>query len=56
MEDELAPLIAERLVRDIILLYYSIGNESLNLWYVARKLYGKTRKELAGMAHISTAS
>ena len=35
---KLAPLGAERLVRNIILLYNSIGNESLDLWYVARKL------------------
>jgi hypothetical protein len=50
------PLVAERLVRDIILLYNSIRNESLDLWYVARKLHDKTRKEFASMANIFTAS
>jgi hypothetical protein len=52
----LAPLVAERLVCNVILLYDSIGDESLDLRYVARKLYSKTRKELASMANISTAS
>jgi hypothetical protein len=45
-----------RQVCNIILLYNSIGNESLDLWYVARKLHSKTRKELASMANIFTAS
>jgi hypothetical protein len=45
----------ERLVYNIILLDNSIGNESLDLWYVTRKLKSKSYKELASMANISTA-
>jgi hypothetical protein len=56
LEDELAPLIAKRLVYNIILPYNSIGDKSLDLCYVVRKLYSKTRKELTSIASISTTS
>jgi hypothetical protein len=55
-EDKVAPLVAEGLVCNIILLCNSIENELLDMWYVARKLCSKTRKELASMANISTPS
>jgi hypothetical protein len=45
----------ERLVRNIDLLCNNIRNESFDLWYVLRKLYGKSCKELASMTNISTA-
>jgi hypothetical protein len=56
MEDELTPLIAERLARNIATLRNSFGNITSERRYVIRKLCGNTCKELASMANISTTS
>jgi hypothetical protein len=56
MEDELAPLVIERLIYNVVLLYNNVGDKSLGLRYIIRKLHSKTYKELASIANISTTS
>ena len=56
MEDKPAPLVVEGLARNVFALGNSIVDMLLKRWYVILKLHSNTCKELAGMAHISTAS
>jgi hypothetical protein len=49
------PLVAERLIYNIVALCNSFANIRPKRWHVLRKLKGNTCNELASMAGISTA-
>jgi hypothetical protein len=55
-EDEMVPLVTERLSRNVAALHNSVANVLVQSGYTARKLYGNRRNELANMPNIPTTS
>jgi hypothetical protein len=56
MQDELLPLVAERLACNVAMLIYSMANVLMESRYAARKLNSNTCNELAGVACVSATS
>ena len=56
MQDELLPLVAERLACNVAMLIYSMANVLMESRHAARKLNSNTCNKLAGVACVSATS